>query len=373
MPDNRSRNFIDRRKWGKLAAEGKAPESAAIRKAFGAEIRTPDPSAGGPKIYSAVISTDSVDRYGDTVAVAGWQLDAFNKTGGPVLWSHSYVDPPVGRSPADSVRVEGSSLVAGIIFASEISPFAKMIEDMVVGKFLNTTSVGFAPKKFALVPDRGVDFLEQELLEFSIVPVPANADAVIQARAAGIDVTELERWVDAAHSLLGDETAAIPRANLMALTKALGWQERVWSLPTDDFRVELEKQQREFVVDLGTGSVTEVAPSGEQLEVQSLEVLRDQVRALTVELRELQAHQAGEIPPADFESTEEDETESVLMVEDEAQDAEAETASDGAPALAVACDLSEQDVRELAREAVATRYVSLFERVDRLQATPKGQ
>ena len=44
-------------------------------------------------------------------------------------------------------------------------------------------SVGFAPIKFKFTsdPERkfGIDFIEQELLEFSIVPVPANPDAVI--------------------------------------------------------------------------------------------------------------------------------------------------------------------------------------------------
>ena len=39
-----------------------------------------------------------------------------------------------------------------------------------------------------------MDFQQQELLEFSIVPVPANADCLIEARSAGIDVEPLREW-----------------------------------------------------------------------------------------------------------------------------------------------------------------------------------
>jgi phage head maturation protease len=52
--------------------------------------------------------------------------------------------------------------------------------------FLSATSVGFIPLKYNFVDDPqrrfGIDFLEQELLEFSIVTVPANAEALIEGR-----------------------------------------------------------------------------------------------------------------------------------------------------------------------------------------------
>lgn len=381
---HRSRNYIDRRKWAKLAAEGKAPESALLRKCFAAEIKTPDPSASGPKLYSAVISTASVDRYGDTVAIEGWQLDGFVKTGGPVLWSHCYDVPPVGRSPA--VRIEGDALVAEIEFASAMSPFAKMIEEMVAGGFLNATSVGFVPKKYERVPERGYDFLEQELLEFSIVPVPANADAVIQARAAGIDVSSLEEWVESAHRLLGDESTVVPRANLLALTKALGWQERVWSLPAEEFQRELESQQRYMRVDLGAGTVTENTTAGPGSNMYSMKLsvdtsdakrgldeLRKNVQALTTELRALQAHAEGEIPPDSFDVSEDEDTEPVLLLlDDEAQGATSESTEDGAPTPEVACDFDPEELRTALRETVGQVWKPLFDRVDRLNATPKG-
>src|SRR5690606_20034299 len=40
----------------------------------------------------------------------------------------------------------------------------------------------------------GVDFIEQELLEFSIVPVPANPDALIEARGMVGDLEPMRAW-----------------------------------------------------------------------------------------------------------------------------------------------------------------------------------
>jgi hypothetical protein len=56
-------------------------------------------------------------------------------------------------------------------------------------KFISACSVGFVPLKYSFSrdPDRpfGIDFERQELLEVSIVPIPANANALVQGRSAG--------------------------------------------------------------------------------------------------------------------------------------------------------------------------------------------
>jgi phage head maturation protease len=56
--------------------------------------------------------------------------------------------------------------------------------------YIKAGSVGFAPLKFSFAEDSdrafGIDFHEQELLEFSIVPIPANAHALVQLQAKGL-------------------------------------------------------------------------------------------------------------------------------------------------------------------------------------------
>ena len=66
--------------------------------------------------------------------------------------------------------------------------------------------MGFKPKKWVYNEERrGVDFAEQELLEFSIVPVPANAECLVEARAAGIDVEPLRAWAEKTLAALSGE------------------------------------------------------------------------------------------------------------------------------------------------------------------------
>jgi hypothetical protein len=85
--------------------------------------------------------------------------------------------------------------------------------------FLSATSVGFMPTKYAFVddPERrwGIDFLEQELLEFSCVPVPANPEALIDAKAAGIDTAAVREWAE--KILATDGLAVIARKKLEAI------------------------------------------------------------------------------------------------------------------------------------------------------------
>lgn len=141
------------------------------------------------------ISTSSPDRERDIVAVGGWKLDAY-KQNPVVLWAHDYRQPPIAK--AVDVQVVGDRLVASAEFVpKELSPFADSIYQMIKAGFLKGTSVGFRPLKWALNSERGgMDFHEQELLEFSITPVPAHPDALIEARDAGIDVEPLRAWAE---------------------------------------------------------------------------------------------------------------------------------------------------------------------------------
>ncbi|HEY2461399.1 MAG TPA: HK97 family phage prohead protease [Candidatus Acidoferrum sp.] len=132
-----------------------------------------------------VASTESPDRYGDVIRVAGWKLDNFQKN--PVfLFSHRSEDPPIGRIVAS--KKEGGAnpaLVQTVQFATkDVYPFADTIFKMYKGGFMNATSVGFMSIESQPIVDKksgnvtGYEFLEQELFELSAVPVPANPQAL---------------------------------------------------------------------------------------------------------------------------------------------------------------------------------------------------
>jgi HK97 family phage prohead protease len=142
-----------------------------------------------------VFSDNSVDRYGDTIDARGWVLDNY-KSNPIALFGHDSgsVENVIGR--AHNVRIEGQRLLGDIEFMeASVNPTAEAVYQMVKGGFLKTVSVGFAPLEWTLTKDKtrpgGVDFKKQELLEISIVPIPANPNALQQAKAAGIDLDRL--------------------------------------------------------------------------------------------------------------------------------------------------------------------------------------
>jgi HK97 family phage prohead protease len=164
-----------------------------LRKGFIIDAKQIDDEA---RAIDFTISTNGVDRMGDVIDQGGWRLENYRRNS-VVLWAHDASMLPVAK--ASNVRIEDGKLKARATFATrDISGMANAVYEMLKQGFLNATSVGFAPIKYAFsdANDRkfGIDFLQQELLEFSICNVPANADCLIEARAAGIDIEPLRAW-----------------------------------------------------------------------------------------------------------------------------------------------------------------------------------
>ena len=184
-------------------------------------VAQPLPVDGAERTLRFCFSDDSVDRMGDTIAAAGWDIADFMAN--PVaLWAHDSSAPPIGG--ARNVGVEGNRLLGDIEFAPpETYAFADTIYRLLLGKFLRAVSVGFLPTRYAFVdndPDRGfgIDFLEQALLEISVCPVPANPHALQQARLKGIDTRPLVEWAE--RTLDGEGRASLPLGELERLRRA---------------------------------------------------------------------------------------------------------------------------------------------------------
>ena len=143
-----------------------------------------DKAVGGPLVF--VASTGEVDRHGDTVAPEGWRLDAY-RDNPVVLWAHDYGEPAIGR--AEAVWSDGRALRARLEFAP--TEFAGQVERLYRQGYQKGVSVGFRPLRFEERRDPvngaflGIRFLEQELLEISAVPVPANGGALLAEDAPG--------------------------------------------------------------------------------------------------------------------------------------------------------------------------------------------
>jgi HK97 family phage prohead protease len=132
----------------------------------------------GARGYRAVASTSTIDRHGDVVEQSGWHLDN-SKRNPIILWWHLYDRMPIAR--ATYVAVEGDRLVIEGGFPEPgVSRLADDCAALINSGLLNACSVGFLPLRSTPLPDgRGTRYLEQELLEVSLTPIPANPEALL--------------------------------------------------------------------------------------------------------------------------------------------------------------------------------------------------
>lgn len=137
-----------------------------------------------PSKVSFVASTATPDRYGDIIDQKGWQLDAYNKN--PiVLLNHDSSQLPIGRG---QVQVKNDQLVIDVEFDMD-DPRAAEVARKTQKGFMNAVSVGFQPLQSALRAELSKDspyygksgqfFKSAELLEVSIVTIPANGEATM--------------------------------------------------------------------------------------------------------------------------------------------------------------------------------------------------
>jgi hypothetical protein len=139
------------------------------------------------RTFKFIISDESVDRYGTVIKVAGWKLDNYAKNGIVAYQHNTFSNDPdmiVGKGRA---WVEDGVLMGEVEFepegTNEIAD--KLVKKLEFGS-IRATSVGFNPTEYSRgIKEHGEDpetiyFRSQDLLEWSIVNIPANPNAVAQ-------------------------------------------------------------------------------------------------------------------------------------------------------------------------------------------------
>jgi hypothetical protein len=151
--------------------------------------------SGADQSYTFVISTPTVDRYGDIMEPDGMDNKAFRQNA-VVPWGHSTDLLPIGKS-LDERIVTGKHVEADLVFDLDNDPddFAAAIKGKVDKGHLSATSVRFNPREYEPIVEEvelanggveewwtgGFHVKEWELLEWSIVSVPANPETVRKA------------------------------------------------------------------------------------------------------------------------------------------------------------------------------------------------
>ena len=129
------------------------------------------------RIIRGTATTPTPDRIGDIVEPLGVKF----KNPMPLLWQHQS-DKPVGRVSFDRPTEKGIEFEARLPKISEPGTLKDRVDEAwqsVKEGLVAAVSIGFRAIEHSVMDDGGWRFIESEVLELSLVTIPANADATI--------------------------------------------------------------------------------------------------------------------------------------------------------------------------------------------------
>lgn len=159
------------------AKEEKRQPTVMVERLFTSEVKQVKDN-----IVDFVITTEDVDRYGERVLARGCEYENYLQN--PiVLFAHDW-ELPVGR--CIGLRVKENSIEARTELFPDLieEPRAKTAVNMALNGILRAVSIGFVPKetKYERIDGQEVKtYTRWELVEYSLVTVPANPKAIAKA------------------------------------------------------------------------------------------------------------------------------------------------------------------------------------------------
>lgn len=163
------------------------------------------------RVITGIATTPEPDRVGDIVEPLGAKF----KNPLPLLWQHAH-DKPVGTVKFDKPTKDGITFTAELPKIEDAGALKDMIDmawQSVKAKLVRGVSIGFRALEYSWMDDGGIRFIETEIMELSLVTIPANASATIQSiksidasirTAAGVaDADEIDRQNPPTHGQKG--------------------------------------------------------------------------------------------------------------------------------------------------------------------------
>lgn len=139
------------------------------------------------RIITGIATTPTPDRMGDILEPLGAEYAAEI----PALWQHNHHEP-VGHVSLGKATSKGIPFTIRMVKTDEPGVLKDRLDEAwqsVKLKLVKAVSVGFRALEYALMDGGGVRFLKFEILELSLVTVPANADCTITS-IKSIDATQ---------------------------------------------------------------------------------------------------------------------------------------------------------------------------------------
>lgn len=135
-------------------------------------------------VYKWIASSEAVDYDEEVIQLAAWRLKHYRKKG-VILWAHGHSELPIAKARRiRAAKDVGQLQIWGEFFPHDVYWWADQVERVLAWGGLPDGSVGFKYYK----GERGdtekgeprFTFTDVELLEFSVCPVGANPEAMVQ-------------------------------------------------------------------------------------------------------------------------------------------------------------------------------------------------
>lgn len=207
-------------------------------------IRAVDDDA---RIIRGIASTPDPDRMGDIVEPLG--LKFANPT--PLLWQHDHA-APVGTVKFDKPTKHGITFEARLAKISEPGRLKDRVDEAwqsVKAGLVRAVSIGFRALEHSRMEDGGIRFLKSELLELSLVTVPAQANATIT------EIRSIDRQLRAASGTAQEAVRKTPGVSGQSQPSIRGNKK----MDIDAQIAELDTRRAEIVAEMKSfGDVTDL-------------------------------------------------------------------------------------------------------------------
>jgi HK97 family phage prohead protease len=131
------------------------------------------------RVIRGIATSPSVDRMGDIVEMEGVSVAADI----PLFLYHDSTKT-VGRAKLEKPSKKGIPFEARLPMVAEEGHLKDRVDEawqMCRYGLITAVSIGFQASEYSFIEGGGVRFLETEILELSLVPIPAQPDAVISS------------------------------------------------------------------------------------------------------------------------------------------------------------------------------------------------
>ena len=227
------------------------------------------------RIIRGIASTPTPDRMDDIVVPEGAKFTLPI----PFLWQHNH-DAPIGSVINAKLTKKGIEVEIELVKPTEGMPsqlVARLEEawHSIKSKLVRGLSVGFSPLKYEHIDNGGVQFNEWDFYELSAVTIPANAEATI---------TNIKRF-----AVSGTETETPkPALGLKSVTLNKPKAGNTMNYAEMIKRLEATKAEKQASRDDIQKSVGEEGRTKDAAERESFDTLNDEIKALDLEIKDLQ-------------------------------------------------------------------------------------